>query len=79
MAASPDLHSVTSILFWDGPDRVVGEYDFSGPDNWQEGICECCYAQPFNQVRIYFQRDVKHHRILGVESSHVNHFASNDV
>ncbi|XP_033637389.1 uncharacterized protein LOC117298318 isoform X2 [Asterias rubens] len=49
MAASSDLHSVTSILFWDGPDRVVGEYDFGGAENWQEGICQCCYAIPFNQ------------------------------
>ncbi|XP_038062441.1 uncharacterized protein LOC119732930 [Patiria miniata] len=48
-AASPDLHSVTSILFWDGPDGAIGEYDFGGRENWQEGICQCCYYQPFNQ------------------------------
>ena len=54
MAASSDLHSVTSILFWDGPDRVVGEYDFGGAENWQEGICQCCYAIPFNQVMRFF-------------------------
>ncbi|XP_038050728.1 uncharacterized protein LOC119723897 [Patiria miniata] len=48
-AASPDLHSVTSILFWDGPDGVIGEYDFGGRENWQEGICQCCYIKPLNQ------------------------------
>ncbi|XP_071798137.1 uncharacterized protein [Asterias amurensis] len=48
LAASSDLHSITSILFWDGPDRVVGDFDFVEPENWQEGICECCYTQPFN-------------------------------
>ncbi|XP_022103297.1 uncharacterized protein LOC110986025 [Acanthaster planci] len=48
-AALPDLHSVTSILFWDGPDRTVGEFDFGGRENWREGICQCCYQQPFNQ------------------------------
>ncbi len=50
LAASSDLHSITSILFWDGPDKVIGEYDFRGNENWQEGICQCCYALPFNQV-----------------------------
>ncbi|XP_022102001.1 uncharacterized protein LOC110985344 [Acanthaster planci] len=48
-AASSELHSVTSILFWDGPDGVIGEFDFGGRENWQEGICQCCYTQPLNQ------------------------------
>ncbi|XP_038050876.1 uncharacterized protein LOC119724026 [Patiria miniata] len=49
IAAQSDLHSVTSILFWDGPDGTIGEFDFGGRENWQEGICQCCYQQPFNQ------------------------------
>ncbi|XP_022100316.1 uncharacterized protein LOC110984425 [Acanthaster planci] len=48
-AAPPDLHSVTSILFWDGPDGTIGDFDFGGRENWQEGICQCCYQRPFNQ------------------------------
>ena len=57
LAASSDLHSVTSILFWDGPDRVVGECDFGGAENWQEGICQCCYATPFNQVLTFSAKE----------------------
>ncbi|XP_033637723.1 uncharacterized protein LOC117298529 [Asterias rubens] len=66
LAASSDLHSVTSILFWDGPDRVVGEYDFGGAENWQEGICQCCYATPFYQSECP-QCDCKN--FLGIDES----------
>ena len=50
MAASSELHAVTSILFWDGPDGALGEFDFGGTEDWLGGICQCCYAKPFNQV-----------------------------
>ncbi|XP_078575700.1 uncharacterized protein LOC144861602 [Branchiostoma floridae x Branchiostoma japonicum] len=56
IAASGDLQAVTSVVFWDGPEGVVGDYNEMSPE--QEEIpylmahenCSCCQVE-HNNIR----------------------------
>ena len=46
-APSNEANAVTSIVFWDGPSHVVGEY--VEPPDEDVVICRCCYADPIDE------------------------------
>ncbi|XP_046574117.1 uncharacterized protein LOC124282192 [Haliotis rubra] len=47
-AAAGDGQAVTSVLFWDGPDDYILEYDYTPVPDWTESICACCRVEPEN-------------------------------
>ncbi|XP_064646203.1 uncharacterized protein LOC135499389 [Lineus longissimus] len=36
----------TSIVFWDGPDGVLGDVNYKAEKDWTEGNCLCCAEDP---------------------------------
>ncbi len=53
-APSKETNAVTSVVFWDGPSNVVGEYEPEDRENWLTDSCSCCFVTPFNQVKMRF-------------------------
>ncbi|KAK6174798.1 hypothetical protein SNE40_013376 [Patella caerulea] len=41
-AADGDGNAVTSILFWDGPETSITDYDYTKEPDWTQEICSCC-------------------------------------
>ncbi|XP_046562952.1 uncharacterized protein LOC124271845 [Haliotis rubra] len=47
-AAAGDGQAVTTVLFWDGPDDYILDYDYTPSPDWTESICACCRVEPVN-------------------------------
>ncbi|XP_048258717.1 uncharacterized protein LOC124137708 isoform X1 [Haliotis rufescens] len=47
-AAAGDGQAVTSVLFWDGPDDYILDYDYTPTPDWTESVCACCREEPVN-------------------------------
>ncbi|XP_048258679.1 uncharacterized protein LOC124137747 [Haliotis rufescens] len=45
-AAAGDGQAVTSVLFWDGPDDYILDFDYTPRPIWPEPACACCRVDP---------------------------------
>ncbi|XP_072048752.1 uncharacterized protein [Amphiura filiformis] len=48
-AAAGNVDAITSVLFWDGMEGVVGDYIIQPSGDWKQDLCSCCFVQPFDQ------------------------------
>ncbi|XP_048250793.1 uncharacterized protein LOC124111176 [Haliotis rufescens] len=45
-SAKGDGKVVTSVLFWDGPEDYILDYDYTPTPAWEDSNCGCCYVDP---------------------------------
>ncbi|XP_067659895.1 uncharacterized protein [Haliotis asinina] len=45
-SAKGDGKVVTSVLFWDGPEDYIIDYDYTPVPPWEDSNCACCFVDP---------------------------------
>ena len=58
-AAPAVAGAITSIVLWDGPPGVIGDFNEPIPEDWIATLCLCCFDDPIDEVSLLFNRSRK--------------------